>query len=137
MQRDPLSARLRLVGRRSQMQRFTLVFFIGIGLAEGATAQDSARRASLDARQASLSVCVAYYSIDLKCSAEKSVSAKLARVVERSHEAASVLGMSAADVALRSELDIIIQMSLIQEDCANVATLRSRYDVECDPLAVR
>jgi len=117
------------------MKRFTLALFIGIGLIDGATAQDAARRASLDAMQAALSVCVAYYSVELKCSDEKSLSAKLARVTERSNEVARVLGMPPADVALRLELNIIIQTSLIQESCANATTLRSRYDVECDPLA--
>jgi hypothetical protein len=50
------------------MKRFTLAFFIWIGLVAGADAQDAARRASLDAMQAALSVCVAYYSLELKCS---------------------------------------------------------------------
>ena len=101
----------------------------------GADAQDEVRRASLDAMQAALSVCVAAYSLELKCSDEKSLSAKFARAAQRSNEVASVLGMSAADVALRLELDVIIETSLIPEGCANVRTLRSRYDLECDPLA--
>jgi hypothetical protein len=117
------------------MKRFTLALFIGIGLIEGAAAEDAARRASIDAMQAALSVCVAYYSLELKCSDEKSLGAKLARVAERSAEAATVLGMPAADVALRLELDMVIETSLIQEGCAKITTLRSRYDVECDPLA--
>jgi hypothetical protein len=118
------------------MKRFTLALFIGIDLIEGAAAQDAARRASLDAMQAALSVCVAYYSLELKCSDEKSIGAKRVRVAARSDEAARVLGMPAADVALRLELDMIIETSLIQESCAKVTTLRSRYDVECDPLAL-
>jgi hypothetical protein len=117
------------------MKRFAFTLFVGIGMIDGAAAQDAARRASLDATQAALSMCVAYYSLELKCSDQKPLSAKLARVAERSNEAARVLGMSAADVALRLELNIIIQTSLIQEGCANLTTLRSRYDVECDPLA--
>jgi hypothetical protein len=43
--------------------------------------------------------------------------------------------MPAADVALRLELDILIETSLISEGCAAVKTLRSRYDLECGPLA--
>ena len=117
------------------MKQFTLAFFIWIGLVAGADAQDAARRASLDAMQAALSVCVAYYSLELKCSDEESLSAKYARAAERSNEAARVLGMPAADAALRLELDVLIETSLIPEGCANVKTLRSRYDVECDPSA--
>jgi hypothetical protein len=117
------------------MKRFTLAFFLWIGLVAGADAQDAARRASLDAMQAALSVCVAYYSLELKCTDENSISAKFARVAKHSNEAATVLGMPAADVALRLELDVLIETSLIPEGCANVQTLRSRYDPECDPLA--
>jgi len=117
------------------MKRFTVAFFIWIGCVDGADAQDAARRASLDAMQAALSVCVAYYSLELECSDEKSLSAKFARATERSNEAARVLGMPAAEVALRLELDVIIETSLIPEGCANVETLLSRYDPECDPLA--
>jgi hypothetical protein len=117
------------------MKRFTLALCIGIGLIDGAAAQDAARRAPLDAMQAAFSVCVAYYSLELKCSDEASLSAKFARVAERSNEAARVLGMPVADVALRLELDVIIETSLTPQGCANVRTLRSRYDLECDPLA--
>jgi hypothetical protein len=117
------------------MKRFTLAFLIGISLLDGAAAQNAAHRASLDAMQAALSVCVAYYSLELKCSDEKSLSAKFTRVTERANEAARVLGMPAADVELRLELDVIIETSLNPEGCANVKTLRSRYDLECDPLA--
>src|ERR1700683_4102621 len=112
------------------MKRFTLALFIGIGSVGGAVAQDAARRASLDAMQAALSVCVAYYSLELKCSDEESLSAKYARAAERSNEAARVLGMPTADVALRLELDILMETSLMPEGCANVRTLRSRYDLE-------
>jgi hypothetical protein len=117
------------------MKRITLAFLIGIGVVDGASAHDAARRASVDAMQAALSVCVAYFSLEMKCSDENSLGAKLARVAERSERAARVLGMPAADVALRLELNTTIQMSLIQESCANVTMLRSRYDVECNPLA--
>jgi hypothetical protein len=67
------------------MKRFTPALLVWIGLLDGADALDAARRASLDAMQAALSVCVAYYSLELKCSDEKSLSAKFARVTERSN----------------------------------------------------
>jgi hypothetical protein len=117
------------------MKRFILAFFIWIDLVAGADAQDAARRASLDAMQAALSVCVAYYSLELKCSDEESLSAKFARVAKQSNETARVLGMPAAEVALRLELDVLIETSLVPEGCASAKTLRSRYDQECDPLA--
>jgi hypothetical protein len=97
-------------------------------------AQDEARtKAMIDARQAALSVCVAYFTILKECSttADTLLAQRLIEFTAKSQAAAETLGMSPADVIMRFELNSAMQRELIQGNCSRKAVLSSRFANQC------
>jgi hypothetical protein len=103
--------------------------------AHAAVADDAARMAVLDNLQASFSVCAAFYTIETSCAPAAESRLRLTIVSKRSEALASAIPLSAADVALRLELNLAGQRSLMGNGCDGVATLQNRYRVECDPFS--
>jgi hypothetical protein len=105
---------------------------IALGLAHSALAQDAERIARMDNVQAQLSVCVAYYSLELKCQ-DGATDRPLRLLIERSDAAAKAAMMSSADVAMRLEFNLTMQRSLIEDSCGKFARLSARHWDECEP----
>ncbi len=98
-------------------------------------AQDAASAKSImDNRQAALSVCIAYYTILQECaSGEEALRARTVAsdLTKRSQAAADAAGMSAADTAMRLELNLAMERGLIEGDCSRRRVLSSRFADQC------
>jgi hypothetical protein len=113
------------------MKRTLIGLPIAMGLAHSALAQDAGRGMTMDDVQAQLSACVAYYSLEMECS-EGGAAARFIRLLGRQSDAAAKASeLSSADVAMRIELNLAMQRSLIEYSCANIARLRARREDEC------
>jgi hypothetical protein len=100
-----------------------------------AAAQDEARtKAMISARQAALSVCIAYYTILKECSTSDDalLAQRLLQLTANSQTAVETLGMSPADASLRLELNLAMQRGLIQGNCSRTGSiLSSRFAKQC------
>ena len=115
------------------MKRVLTGLSIVLGLVHSALAQEAERGATMDNVQAQLSVCIAYYSLEMECTEGGSAARFLHLLVKRSDAAAKALAMSRADVAMRLKFNLAMQRSLIEDSCANIARLRSRHEEDCEP----
>jgi hypothetical protein len=87
----------------------------------------------LDARQAALSVCIAYYTLLKECSTSDDalLAQRLIELTANSQTAVETLGMSPADAILRLELNLGMQRQLIQGNCSRKGVLSSRFANQC------
>ena len=112
-----------------------MALLLAAGCGRPALADDAARAAILDRLQAQFSICVAFYMIERSCVEDSNSRSRLAAVSRRPDALAGAISMSAADAALRLDLNLSAERGLIQDHCGGVATLAHRYAVECDPLS--
>jgi hypothetical protein len=131
---------LRLAGRSQLAAGATIIsIFLSVSsLTSSASTRDIARlTAILDNRLASLSVCIAYYTIIKECS-PRGEDAGAARVIEdlsaQSRAAADALAMSSDEVALRLDINLSMQRQLIEGSCSQIPVLSSRYADQCAGL---
>jgi hypothetical protein len=99
-----------------------------------AAAQDeAATKAMMDARQAALSVCIAYYTILKECSTSDDalLAQRLIEFTATSRAAEGTLGMSPADAIARLEFNLVMQREFIQGDCSRKGVLSSRFASQC------
>jgi hypothetical protein len=99
-----------------------------------AAAEDEARtRAMMDARQAALSVCIAYYTILKECSTRDDalLAQRLMEFTANSQAAVETLGMNTADASMRLELNSVMQREFIQGNCSRKGFLSSRFANQC------
>ena len=127
--------------RRSQLAAgatIIAIFLCVSSLTSTASTRDIARLAAiLDNRLASLSVCIAYYTIIKECS-PRGEDTGAARVIEdlsaQSRTAADALAMSSDEVALRLDINLSMQRQLIEGSCSQIPVLSSRYADQCAGL---
>jgi hypothetical protein len=115
--------------------KWIMLASLAAAFANPASAQDAATKQRMDAAQADLSVCIAYYMIIKECSAIAPAEATIEALATKSSALERTLGMPAEDAAIRLELNLAIQRGLIQNACSNLHTLRSRYSDQCASLA--
>jgi hypothetical protein len=114
------------------MKRTAIALFIVVGFGIDAMANDADRAALLDQMQAQYSVCVAFYTFKLSCDEKGETGRRLNAVKRRSEALASAISMPAEEIALRLELALSANHSLVG-GCEGLSTLESRYGAECDP----
>ena len=117
------------------MNRSLISLTLMASLTSPSFAQDFARLEAADRAQAQLSVCEAFYRIEADCAKNQDLLERLSTIEKRSKAAAGIARLGEAAAALRLELNLVKQRSLIGERCEDVATLQRRYDVECAPLS--
>ena len=116
------------------MRRTTISVLFMVGLARGAAA-DQSDVAALDGLQAQLSACVAFYTLELRCGRKPEFQGRLGMASKRSDALARAISLAPGDAAMRLELNIAADESLMQNSCDGLPTLESRYGDSCEPLS--
>jgi hypothetical protein len=100
-----------------------------------ALAEEATQRAMLDQLHAEYCVCVAFYSIRARCSADAEAGRRLGVITRRADALAGALAMTRQDAALRLDLNLAALAAFAGEDCRGLDTLDSRFSPQCDPLS--
>lgn len=100
---------------------------------------DDRQVVNADQAQAETSVCLAYYSIILDCSAQDlparaSAQAAVDALTLASERLSQGARLAPADVTLRLHLNLLDQTSFFGGDCSASGVLRSRYEAQCSRL---
>jgi hypothetical protein len=117
------------------MTRPAAVAFIASIVVGPAFAGEAAHIAALDQLQAKFSACVAFYTLTLSCAENGDARRRLTSATKRSEALAAAIPMNGDDVALRLQLHLTAQQTLMGGDCRDAATLEDRYAPVCDPLS--
>ena len=116
------------------MGRTAIALWSVVGLGSEGFAANADRETLLDQIQAKFSVCAAFYTFEQSCGAKGETGLRL-KAVRRSAEAlADAIAMSPDKVALRLEIALAANQALTG-GCDGLATLESRYAVQCEPLS--
>jgi hypothetical protein len=116
------------------MRRTAISFLFLFAFGRGAGA-DEADIAVLDALQAQVSACVAFYAIELRCAEKQEFESRLRLAWKRSQALARAISMIPTDATTRLDLNVAADWSLMQESCEGIARIESRYRDPCEPLS--